>query len=43
MHQDRDQSRGDRQSNNEGKEQLHGIPTVFRETNGGSRQFGEMS
>jgi hypothetical protein len=43
MHEDRDQCRGDGKRNDEGKEQLHGIPTVFRETNGDLRQFSETS
>jgi hypothetical protein len=41
--QERDQSRGDGKGYDKCKEKLHGIPTEFRETNGDSRQFSEMS
>jgi len=43
MHEDRDQGRGNGERYDECKEELHGNPTVFRETNGDLRQFSEMS
>ena len=43
MYEDRDQSRGHRERNDEGKEQLHGIPRVFRERSYDLRQFREKS